>query len=185
MTNQERTTMKTFMSTLCVLALAIPVVAVAQKPKEPVTVSLIQHDAATDFTKFKTYSWTRGHAAIDPTVDAQIVAAIDTQLAAKGLTRAEKSDVVVCYHSVERVDVDLATFDENPAPGAARRVAQTVRVGTLVVDLKSATTNALVWRAKAEGVTSNLPAANRPAFLNGAVAKLFALYPPPKTARKK
>ena len=179
--------MKTFGLILCVLALATATVAVAQKAKEPITVTLVQHNKGTDFTKFKTYTWTSGHPAIDPAVDKLIVAAIDAQLAAQGLTRADKGDLIVTYHSVERTDVDLKTFDETKAPptGTERQAAQMARVGTLVVDLKNGATSALVWRAKAEGVTSNIPTANRPAFLNDAAARLFTLYPLAKGAGKK
>jgi hypothetical protein len=178
--------MKTFVLSVCVLTLAIPTLAFAQKPKETFKTSIVQQDKGADVSKFKTYAWTPGHPALLPEVDKEIVAAIDAQLAARGLTKAAKGDVLVSYHSVEREDVDLKTFDEKaPAAGAQRQEAQTVRVGTLVVDLKDGATNKLVWRAKAEGVTSNLPAANRTAFLNEAAAKLFELYPGAKGAGKK
>jgi hypothetical protein len=112
-----------------------------------------------------------------------IVAAIDAQMAAKGLTKADKGDVVVSYHSVERQDVDLKTFDEKtPAAGAERPMAQMVRVGTLVIDLKNPETNKLIWRVKGEGVLKDVPNAE---FLNAAVAKLFTLYPTAPSAGKK
>jgi hypothetical protein len=182
----ERTSMKTVVLIVCVLALALPSMVQAQKPKEPVKVSLVQHDKATDMTKFTTYSWTPGHPSLNPDVDKAIVADIEAQLAARGLTKAAKGDVLVCYHSVEREDVDLSTFDEKPpAAGAERKMAQTVRVGTLVVDLKAGATNKLFWRAKAEGATSTVPVESRTAFLNDVVTKLFALYPGSAPAGKK
>jgi hypothetical protein len=177
--------MKTFVLIVCVLALAIPTLAAAQKAKEPFTASVVQLDKTVDVTAFKTYSWTPGHPSLLPSVDKVLVAAIDAQMAAKGLTKADKGDVLVCYHSVERQDVDLKTFDEKaPAAGAERPMAQMVRVGSLVIDLKNPATNKLIWRVKGEGVTSNLTDANRAEFLNAAVAKLFTLYPAAPAKKK-
>ncbi len=178
--------MKSFVLLLCVLALAVPSLVLAQKPKEGVTVALVQQDKAADITKFKTYSWTPGHPALDPEANKAIIADIDAQLEAHGLTKAASGDLLVCYHAVQREDVDLSTFDDKPpAPGTERKMAQTVRVGTLVVDLKAGATKQLIWRAKAEGAMRNPPAENWPTLLNDAITKLFTLYPAAKPSGRK
>ncbi len=178
--------MKTFVLMLCVLVLAAPSLVLAQKPKEGVTVAVIQLDKATDVTKFKTSSWTPGHPALDPEGHKAIVADIDAQLEARGLKKAATGDVLVCYNAVQREDVDLSTFDDKPpAAGAERKMAQIVRVGTLVVDLKSAATNKLFWRAKAEGAMRTPLAQDWSARLNDAIVKLFTLYPGAKPAGTK
>jgi hypothetical protein len=116
--------MKTFVLSVCALTLAIPTLAFAQKPKEAFKVSLIQQDKGADVTKFKTYAWTPGHPALLPEVDKLIVEAIDAQLAARGLTKAAKGDVLVCYHSVERED---GRSEDVRREGASRSSARRLR----------------------------------------------------------
>jgi len=51
-------------------------------------------DKETDFSKFKTYKWVviKGATPVDDLMDKQIKAAIDDQLATKGLTKVEGED---------------------------------------------------------------------------------------------
>ena len=56
----------------------------------------------TDFSKYKTYKWVRVPNAQYPNqiMDSQIMEAIDSQLATKGLTKTEgESDLVVAYQA--------------------------------------------------------------------------------------
>jgi Domain of unknown function (DUF4136) len=46
-------------------------------------------DKTADFPTFKTYAWRQGTPAGEAFLDKRIVATIDGQLAAKGLTKAE------------------------------------------------------------------------------------------------
>ena len=45
------------------------------------------YDAGADFSRYKTYAWTRGAELTDELNHARIVRAVDAQLVAKGLTR--------------------------------------------------------------------------------------------------
>src|SRR5512133_3343382 len=88
-----------------VLIAALVAVASAQMPKYGVTVTA---DKGVDYSKFKTYSWTKGQPANAQTIDAQIVAAVDRELAGLGMTKAASNpDVLVTYYSVSRTDVDV------------------------------------------------------------------------------
>ncbi len=148
--------------------------------------TVVQHDKTVDFAAFHTYSYEPSHPAILKEVDARVVADIEKELAALGLTKAAsgKGDVIVTNHSVARDDVDLATFDEKqPASGGERKAAQTVKVGTLAVDVKVASTGKLAWRAKVERAFSG----DKTAQLNGidyAVTEVFRVYPT-RVAKKK
>ena len=65
-----------------------------------------------DWSKFHTYSWGEGTPASDPLLAQKIVAAIDAQLAAKGLKKVESDpDLVVIYHT--------STDQQNRSTGAA------------------------------------------------------------------
>lgn len=167
--------MKKLALVACVLALVLPVAALAQKAFSP---SVRVHDKSVDLSKLKTYEWTAGHKALDPEVDKAIVAAIDKELAARGFKKGSPADVAVTYHAVQRTDVDLSTFDNKPpAAGAQRAAAQVLKVGTLAIDLANPTTKAVIWRVAGEGALKDMPAAERQAFVAKAVAELFAAYP--------
>ena len=61
--------------------------AAGQTPKYGVTVKAEKN---VDFAKFKTYSWTTGQPSADKTIDARVIAAVDRELGALGLTKARK-----------------------------------------------------------------------------------------------
>lgn len=174
--------MKTRIATVVVvLAVLCAGLAVAQK----LTPTVVQQDKTADFTAFHTYTYQAGHPAILKDVDARVVAGIEKELAALGLTKATtgQGDVVVTYHSVTRTDVDLSTFDgAKPAAGGERKAAQTLKIGTLAVDVKTAATGTLVWRAKVERVFSG-DAATQMAAVDDAVSAVFGVYPT-RTAKK-
>jgi hypothetical protein len=145
----------------------------------------MQLDKAVDFTKFQAYSYEPAHPAILKEADARVVAGIEAQMAALGLTKAAsgKGDVVVTYHSVTRNDVDLSTFDTaQPAAGAERKAAETLKIGTLVVDVKAAATGKVVWRAKVERAFVG-DTATQLKTIDEAVVAVFGVYPT-KTAKK-
>jgi hypothetical protein len=174
--------MKTRIAAAVLLVLLCPVLGVAQKAMVPTVVHL---DKTVDFTTFHTYSYEPSHPAILKEVDARIVAGIEAQLKALGLTKAAsgKGDIVVTYHSVSRTDVDLSTFDKvEPAPGGERKAAQTLKVGTLAVDVNAASTGKLAWRGKVEKVFSG-DAATQLKTVDEAVVAVFGVYPT-KTAKK-
>ncbi len=153
---------------LVLAALLCPVAGFGQ------TARVVQQDETIDVTKFRTYSYVPGHPAILKEVDQRILAAIDTQLGAKGLKKVPSGgDAVISYHAVQRQDVDLSTFDNQKAAGQA---ASTLKVGTMAVDLKDAATGKLAWRAKVEDVLRGDQAAQL-ATIEKAIAALFEKYP--------
>ena len=85
----------------CVALLAVAAAPAAQKPKYGVTVTTEKN---VDYAKFKSYSWTRGQPALNKSVDAAIVAAVDREMKALGLTKASTGtgDVLATYYSLSR-----------------------------------------------------------------------------------
>src|SRR5215470_16428074 len=65
-----------------VVIVAAAVVADAQKVR-------VGANPAVDVSKYKTYSWSNGSAGANPVVSQMIIAAVDEQLAAKGLKKVE------------------------------------------------------------------------------------------------
>ncbi len=165
--------MKKFVLVVCLLALIVPSAALAQK------VTVLKSDKTADVAAFKTYEWTPGHKALDPAWDKAIVAAVEKELAAKGLKPGKPADVLVAYHGVQREDVDLSTFDPKAA-AAGTRAAQVIKMGTLVVELRNPTSREVIWRVAAEGAIKDVAAAERDAFVARMVAALFEKYPAKK-----
>ncbi|HUK34387.1 MAG TPA: DUF4136 domain-containing protein, partial [Vicinamibacterales bacterium] len=66
-------------------------------------------DPQADFSKITTYSWLPSHIVADQEADGFIVAAIDRELQAAGLTLtdSDSSDVVVTYAAYSRTDVNV------------------------------------------------------------------------------
>jgi Domain of unknown function (DUF4136) len=166
---------------LCATALGIAMlgtIAVAQSVN-------YDYDRSADFTKFKTYTWVRGTELKDELNHKRVVRAIDTELAAKGLSLVERNaDVLVAYH---------ANFDENlqingnsagfggPRFGNISGTATTQRIvtGTLVVDIMDAGTRAMVWRGLAEhDLNPGAKPEKREKNITKATEKIFKNYPP-------
>jgi Domain of unknown function (DUF4136) len=146
------------------------------------------YDRAADFSRYKTYSWTRGTELTDELNHARVVRAVDAQLTAKGLTRVDPNalpDVLVAYHASLERSLEIQGFSHGWGPfglgpdrtGSVR--VQPVLVGNLVVDLIDARTNAMVWRAVASSdVNPATTPQKRDQNIAKATEKMFDHYPP-------
>ena len=155
---------------ICIIALAATgaMVAAGQTTKYGVTVTA---EKKVDFGSFHTYTWRRAQPSWDKTIDAQIVAAIDREMSALGMTKVESApaDVFVGYGSLSRTDVDLKGKED------AKGLLPQYSVGTLVVTFHNSG-NREVLKMRVD-----LPIDTKPGELEGsinkAVAMLFAEYP--------
>jgi hypothetical protein len=97
-----------------------------------------QQDWDTDFASYRTYAWSQGVSARDPSMESQIHAAVDFELPFKGLKRVEPAGspdlYVSTYVSVEEEQM----IDSGALPA-----------GTLMVDLVDTRSGTLVWRGRA------------------------------------
>jgi Domain of unknown function (DUF4136) len=148
----------------------------------------VGNDRAADFSKFKTYSWSKGVPAKHPEVDRLIVASIQRQLEARGLTRVnENSDMLISYHAAVIAGFDEATVARpgtwGPRTGSMEQVWQVVR-GSLIVEILDGTSKQEVWRAVATDTLSNEGSFDATKDLNKSrkkidkvVEKMFKYYP--------
>lgn len=144
-------------------------------------------DRATDFSKFRTYAWVRGTVLADDFNHNRIVNAVTTQLARKGLLRAETGatpDLLVAYHASFDRDLQITGFSSGWGPyrfgparsGVAR--TETIVTGTLAVDLVDARTHTIVWRAVAsKEIDVKADASKRERNINKAAERMFKNYP--------
>ena len=139
----------------------------AQMPSYGATVTVAKK---VDPAKFKTYSWTKGGPSAIKTVDAQIVAAVDKELGAVGMSKASgKPDVLVTYFSIRRTDTDLKA-----KPDSAGALPQ-YPVGTLLVAMLDPGTRKRLVQLRTDKPIDVEPA-KLEAVINAAVAEMFAKY---------
>lgn len=148
------------------------------------------YDRNADFSRLRTYAWVPGTTLRDELNHKRVVAAIDRQLTAKGLTRVEADghpDLLVAYHaSFDRdLQVNASSSDWGGFRFSANRIGSAriseITIGTLIVDLVQAEGRTIIWRGIANKEID--PAADpdkRDRNINRAAEKLFKHYPPGK-----
>ena len=149
----------------------------------------------TDFSKYKTYKWVRVPNAQYPNqiLDGQIMQAIDTQLAAKGLTKTEDNpDLYVIYQVAVNQEKQWNSYSSGGdmwgwggwggwgGMSTTTTTSSTINIGTLNCDIYDVATKKQIWRGEA---TKTLGSGKDPQKvqknINKAMAKLFKKYPPP------
>ena len=170
--------------------LVSPALIVAQKTS-------YDYEKTANFAGFKTYAHKQGTPVGQSLIDDRIVAAIETQLAAKGLTKAASDpDVFVVYHMAFDKEKDISTYSSGYgggygpygwgwgggwAGGTTTTQVRDIVVGTLVIDLADARQGKLVWRGMGvKEVNTQANPEKRDKSINSAVAKIFKNYPPKK-----
>jgi len=142
------------------------------------------YDRSTDFSRYRTYGWIPAPEPIgNAIVEKRLTAAIDDELAAKGMTKSDHPDLLVSMHAQLTRQVEYETTGYGYGPGRWQTGSQTTReeipIGTLVVDLVDAGRKELVWRGMARRVLDLMasPEAKEKATRD-TVTRMFAAYPP-------
>jgi len=159
------------MRTLTVAALLCASVVVTAHSNIPKYGSRVYSiDRQTNFSKLTTYSWLESHLVADADLHAQIVAAVDRELAAAGMTKVPPGlgEVGVTYEAYSRTDV--AVYEHQ----IAKRVRPMYGVGILVVSVVEPRN----FRALLE-LRADIPVerTERAAIADATVAEMFRLYP--------
>ena len=165
---------------------ALPAIAVAQK-------TTYDFDKAAPFASFKSYALKDGTATGNPLIDNRITAAIETQLAAKGLVRNDTTpDVFVLFHVALDEQKDISSYSTGPMYGGYGwgwgggwgttttdvRVREIV-VGTLAIDIVDARKKEIAWRGLGtKEIDTNAKPEKREQNISKAVEKIFKNYPP-------
>jgi len=186
---------------LVTLALAMvltPALALAQKTS-------YDYDKSANFTGFKTYALKDGTKVGQPLIDDRIVAALEAELAAKGLTKSDANpDLFVVYHVAFDKQKDISTYSSGHggygaygwgygggwyrggwyggAGGMSTTSGQTstIYIGQLAVDMYDSANHNLVWRGVAsKTIDPKAKPEKQEKNLKKAVTKLLKNYPPP------
>jgi hypothetical protein len=173
---------------IAIALMLAPALAFAQKVS-------YDYEKSANFAGFKTYALKDGTKVGQPLIDDRIVNAIETELAAKGLTKADANpDVYVVYHVAFDKQKDISTFSSGYgggygaygwgwgggwAGGTTTTQVRDILVGTLVIDMADAKKNQLVWRGMGvKEVNTQAKPEKRDKSINEAVKKIFKNFPP-------
>ncbi len=172
---------------LIVIALVLaPALLVAQKVS-------YDFEKAANFAAFKTYAHKDGTKVGQSLIDDRIVAAIETELSAKGFTKSESSpDVFVVYHVAFDKEKDISSYSSGYAGGygaygwgwgggmgTTTTQVRDILIGTLVIDMADAKKGQLAWRGMGvKEVDTQAKPEKRDKSINNAVKKIFKNYPP-------
>lgn len=144
-------------------------------------------DRNTDFSKYRTYGWIPNAERMENAIaEKRLTAAIENQLASKGLAKSEHPDLWVSMHArlTREVHFDTTVWGYGPGrwhAGVTQTTRDEIPVGTLVVDLVDAGTKELVWRGTARSVLDLMASPEeKERRTNEVVAKMFANFPPKK-----
>lgn len=139
----------------------------------------------TDFSKYHGYKWVTIEGGSHPNqiVDQEIKQAVDSQLAAKGLTKtdSDKADLYVGYQIAVDQEKQWNAYGMGGPRwgGMGTATSSTITNGTLVLDMYDPSTKQLVWTGNATKTLD--PSGNQEKNqknLNKAMQKLLKNYPP-------
>jgi hypothetical protein len=187
-TRERKRSMQTRLAAAALAILFVPTLAAAQKTS-------YDYDKTADFASFKTYALKDGTKVGDQLIDDRIAAAIDAELAAKGLSKVEANpDVFVVYHVAFDKQKDISTYSSGYgggygpygwgwgggwAGGTTNTQVRDILVGTLVIDMADAKKAQVAWRGMGvKEVQTQAKPERRDKSINDAVKKIFKNYPP-------
>ena len=186
------------MRRLILLAIALLFVAVTSAVAQDVRYDF---DKDKDFSKYKTYKWVSIKDAdqTDELTARQITAAIDADLAKKGLTKTDldSADLYIGYQTALGTEKQFTAYNAGwgYGPGWGRGwygyggmattttygSTSTVYIGQLDMSMYDAAQKQLVWRGTAsKTLDPKAKPEKKQKNITKAVQKLLKNYPPPK-----
>jgi hypothetical protein len=168
------------------MGLALAMLACTLTPAQDVTTNSMP---GTNFSKYRTYKWVQIEGAVQPNqiVDAQIKQSIDSQLAAKGLTKTdvESAELLIGYQVSIDQEKQWNAYGTGGGlrwgGGMATAQQSTISIGTLVLDMYDPAPKQLVWTGRVSKTLD--PSANqgkKQKNLDKAMAKLLKNFPQPQ-----
>jgi len=154
-------------------------------------------DDQANFASFKTYKWVaiKGAQQLSDLGDRQVKAAVDAELAKKGLTKteADTADLYIGYQAAVGTEKQYTSFDTGwgygpgwhggwygGGGGMTTGTTSTIYVGQLALDMYQSGQKQLVWRgAASKTIDEEAKPEKQQKNLAKAVAKLLKNYPPP------
>ena len=178
------------LATLVLALVLTPALAMAQKVS-------FDYDKTANFAGFKTYKWVviKGAQQLSDLPDRQVKAAVDAELAKKGLTKTdgETADLYIGYQAGVGQEKEYTSFDTGwgygpgwhgagwygGGGGMTTGTTSTIYVGQLALDMYSTAPKTLVFRTVAsKTLDTEAKPEKQQKNLDKAVAKMLKNYPP-------
>jgi len=148
-------------------------------------------DSTVNFSNFKTFGWAGGMVARNPIISQLIVAAVEKELTARGLTRStETPDLKVAVVAAVGMDLQAVGATWNNTNYAAwggytnPSALMNVATGTLLLDLVDTKKDISIFRGVAKETLNRSVSADQAAdarsvdkTIKNAVSKMFKKYP--------
>jgi len=152
-------------------------------------------DTTVNFSAYKTFGWAKGMVAKNPIVSQLIIAATESELTARGLTRSDDNpDISVAVVAAAGMDIQAVGATWNNANYAAwggytnPAALMNVTTGTLLIDLVDSKKDISVFRGVAKETLNRSVSADMAAdaksvekLIKKAVSKMFKKYPTQKS----
>ena len=175
------------MKTARIILAALALVAVASAQK--VTYNF---DQAADFGKFKSYKWIEipGGVKLDDLTARQLTAALDGELAKKGLakTDSDSADLFVGFQVALSQEKQITAYNTGwgygprwGGTGISTATVSTLTIGSVDFDMYDRSQKQLVWRGVAtKTIDTGAKPEKRQKNIQKGVEKLLKNYPPKK-----
>ena len=140
--------------------------------------------SGVDFTRYETYAWRPGTDAARPEVQQVVVAAVERELAAAGLHKAQgpAGDLLVVTRAFAQMDAHYRAAYvhlDRAFVGVSAAGAVAATTGVLMIDLLDGTTEEPVWRAMAQEALGESPDLDKVRKkVDQAAHKLLKDFPP-------
>ena len=148
-------------------------------------------DKTVNFSTFKTFGWAKGIVARNPIISQMIIAAVESELTARGLTKSDDNpDIKVAVLAAAGMDIQAVGPTWNSANyrtwgGYTNPAAlMNITTGTLLVDLVDTRNDIGVFRGVAKDTLTRPVSADMKAdaksvekVVKQAVSKMFKKYP--------
>jgi hypothetical protein len=140
------------------------------------------YDHAVDFFKYKTFMWISEPDTQQPFMKERIMAAVNSQLAARGLRLVhDGADLAIGAHLATEERQTWETYysgsDWSWGSGWATTTVKTYEVGTLTVDLFDTNSKKLIWQGVGVDTLSHKPE-KRTRGIDKEIGKMFKEFPP-------
>jgi Domain of unknown function (DUF4136) len=140
----------------------------------------VQWEPGTDFSKYQSFAWVTGQAAVDPEAGRFIRESVENALSQEGIFPNEDNpDLHVAYYASAKEVVEVTGGYSSNWTEADAILVNRYTAGTLVIDLVDASENRLLWRATANATITGDPKKSR-YRIPQVVQKMFTDFPPQK-----
>lgn len=155
----------------------------------------VDYDKSADFSKFKTFSWTRGSPPHNPLINQMIIDGVEQSLAAKGLTKVNNGgDLLISVAFAIQYDIQVAQQSRGNTGSDIQTGIPTgsglpfdVRKGSLVIDMENPASKTIVWHGLATDTLKYEPTGDMQkdakkveGRVRKTIDKLMKKYPPSK-----